>query len=358
MQSTILIVDDVPENISTLFHFLDIHDFEVLVARDGESAIELIDYQRPDLILLDVMMPGIDGFETCLRLKKNPNTKEIPVIFMTALADTLDKVKGFEIGAVDYITKPIQQQEVLARINTHITIYKLKQQLQAKNKELEAFSYTVAHDLKNPINDLISMSDLLKTLYSDDLNHQGKKCLEQILTSSYKMVDIINALLLLANVSTQGVNLTSLNMKEIVYSAKQRLASMIEQYNAKIIIHKYIPYSYGYAPWIEEVWVNYLTNAIKYGGNPPIIEIGATKEAENICFWIRDNGLGLDKPAMAKLFTPFTRLHQTSAEEGNGLGLSIVQRIIEKLGGEVGVESEIGKASTFYFTLKSTIGSN
>ncbi len=349
MQSTILIVDDVPENISTLFHFLDINNFEVLVARDGESAIELIEYERPDLILLDVMMPGIDGFETCRRLKKNPNSREIPVIFMTALADTLDKVKGFKIGAVDYITKPIQQEEVLARINTHITIYKLKQQLEAKNKELEAFSYTVAHDLKNPINDVISMSDLLKTLYSDDLNIQGKECLEYILTSSYKMVDIINALLLLANVSTQGVNLTSVDMKEVIYRAEQRLASMIEQYNAKIIIQNNFPKIISYAPWLEEVWVNYLSNAIKYGGIPPCVEIGASQEAENICFWIHDNGLGLDKAAMAKLFMPFTRLHQTSVKEGDGLGLSIVQRIIEKLGGEVGVESEIGKGSRFYF---------
>jgi two-component system sensor histidine kinase/response regulator len=365
MQSTILIVDDVPENISTLFHFLDINNFEVLVARDGESAIELIEYERPDLILLDVMMPGIDGFETCRRLKKNPNTKEIPVIFMTALSETLDKVKGFEIGAVDYITKPVQQEEVLARINTHLTIYKLKQQLEvknlelesknleleSKNKELEAFSHTVAHDLKNPINDLISMSDLLLTLYSDRLNTQGHECLEHILTSSYKMVDIINALLLLANVSTQGIKLTSLNMEEIFFRAKQRLASMIEQNHAKIIIRSNWPTCLGYAAWVEEVWVNYLTNAIKYGGEPPIVEIGATRQEKDICFWIRDNGVGLQKEAMTKLFTPFTRLHQTSAEEGHGLGLSIVQRIIEKLDGDVGVESEIGKGSTFYFTL-------
>ncbi|WP_069471013.1 sensor histidine kinase [Candidatus Marithrix sp. Canyon 246] len=345
MQSTILIVDDVPENISTLFHFLDINNFEVLVARDGESALELIEYQRPDLILLDVMMPGIDGFETCRRLKTNSNTKEIPVIFMTALSDTLDKVKGFEIGAVDYITKPIQQEEALARINTHVTIYKLKQQL-------EAFSYTVAHDLKNPIHDVISMSDLLKTLYSDDLNIQGKECVEHILRSSYKMVDIINALLLLANVSTQGVNLTSVDMKEVISSAEQRLATMIEQYNAKIFIQTDLPQIISYVPWLEEVWVNYLSNAIKYGGTPACVEIGASQEAETICFWIRDNGLGLDKQAMAKLFTPFTRLHQTSVEEGHGLGLSIVQRIIEKLGGEVGVESEIGKGSRFYFTFQ------
>jgi len=122
MQTTILIVDDIPENISTLFHFLDANNFEVLVARDGESALELIEYEQPSLILLDVMMPGIDGFETCKRLKANAKTQDIPIIFMTALSETVDKLKGFKLGAVDYITKPIKQEEVLARINIHLTI--------------------------------------------------------------------------------------------------------------------------------------------------------------------------------------------------------------------------------------------
>ena len=132
----ILIVDDNPTNLSLLFDFLADSGFKVLVARDGESAIQKVEYAPPDLILLDVIMPGIDGFETCRRLKANEVTKDIPVIFMTALADTVDKVKGLHLGAVDYITKPFQQEEVLARIATHLSIGNLTKKLQSQNLRL------------------------------------------------------------------------------------------------------------------------------------------------------------------------------------------------------------------------------
>lgn len=134
---SILIVDDMPNNISVLFETLSRNGYKVLVERDGKSAIEQIKYARPDLVLLDVMMPGMDGFETCRRLKHDPATQEIPVIFMTALSETIDKVNGFNMGAVDYITKPFQLQEVLSRINTHLTLRKLQHELQQANQHLE-----------------------------------------------------------------------------------------------------------------------------------------------------------------------------------------------------------------------------
>jgi diguanylate cyclase (GGDEF)-like protein len=136
-KATLLIVDDIPENIGVLFHFLNRHGFELLVAESGEDALENVQIEHPDLILLDVMMPGLDGFETCRLLKENPETRHIPIIFMTALSDTTDKIKGFGLGAVDYITKPFRHEEVLARINTHLTIVNLQKQLQAQKIELE-----------------------------------------------------------------------------------------------------------------------------------------------------------------------------------------------------------------------------
>ncbi|HBB31771.1 MAG TPA: diguanylate cyclase response regulator [Cyanobacteria bacterium UBA8803] len=136
-KGTILIVDDNPMNLEVLFDFLSDAGFKVLVARDGESAIEKTQCARPDVILLDIIMPGIDGFETCRRLKADPLRKEIPIIFMTALSQTAVVVKGFELGAVDYITKPIQQEIVLARVTTHLTIQKLQQSLQAQNIQLQ-----------------------------------------------------------------------------------------------------------------------------------------------------------------------------------------------------------------------------
>jgi DNA-binding NtrC family response regulator len=137
IKATILIVDDVPENISLLLDFLSYEGFRVLVAEDGESAIEQVSFANPDLILLDIMMPGIDGYETCKRLKSNSDTKDIPIIFLTALTDTYDKVKGFESGGVDFVSKPIMNEEVLIRINTHLNIRKLSKELQEVNKILE-----------------------------------------------------------------------------------------------------------------------------------------------------------------------------------------------------------------------------
>lgn len=136
-QDVIVIVDDKPTNLGVLFDFLTDSGFKVLVAQDGESAIQKVEYAHPDLILLDVMMPGIDGFETCRRLKANPATQDIPVIFMTALSDTVDKVKGFSLGAVDYVIKPVQQEEVRARVTTHLTLRNLQHKLQQQNLQLQ-----------------------------------------------------------------------------------------------------------------------------------------------------------------------------------------------------------------------------
>ncbi len=136
-KGVIVIVDDKPTNLGVLFDFLTDSGFRVLVAQDGESALQKVQYAHPDLILLDVMMPGIDGFETCRRLKANPVTQDIPVIFMTALSDTVDKVTGFSLGAVDYVTKPVQQEEVRARVTTHLMIRNLQKQLQAQNHKIK-----------------------------------------------------------------------------------------------------------------------------------------------------------------------------------------------------------------------------
>ena len=136
-KDVIVIVDDKPTNLGVLFDFLTDSGFKVLVAQDGESAIQKVEYAHPDLILLDVMMPGIDGFETCRRLKANPSTQDIPVIFMTALSETVDKVKGFSLGAVDYVTKPVQQEEVRARVTLHLTIRNLQKKLQEQNLQLQ-----------------------------------------------------------------------------------------------------------------------------------------------------------------------------------------------------------------------------
>ncbi len=391
-ETTLLLIDDTPDNIKILMYFLNNAGYRVLATKDGKNGLQKAVQAQPDLILLDVMMPEMDGFEVCQRLKADARTRDIPVIFITALESSKEKVKGLSIGAVDYITKPLSQDEVLARVNTHLkidrlnkalqaevtqrkqaqaslselndcllerteTLIKRSEELQKRNMELDAFAHTVAHDLKNPLTGIIGLSEVLCL----DLK-EGDVVTEKILgrinvihQSGKNLLNIIQGLLLLAGVSRQQeVAFETVNMHQLVAQViEHRLSFMIEQEQVKIHIHGDLPDAWGYTAWIEEIWANYLTNAIKYGGRPPKIEIGADRLADNqIRFWVRDNGNGMTKGEQIRLFTPFTRLHQKRVE-GHGLGLSIVKQIAEKLGGESGVESQLGKGSLFYFTLKT-----
>ncbi|NEQ96492.1 MAG: hybrid sensor histidine kinase/response regulator, partial [Cyanothece sp. SIO2G6] len=227
----VLLVDDSPVNLRMLFDALSDDGFRLLAAESGEEALEQVQYCKPDIILLDVMMPGLDGFETCRRLKDNPLTADIPIIFMTALADTANKIQGLSIGAVDYITKPIQADEVLARIRTHLTVAQLRQQLQIQNEQLRQeiqerkqieqslrlLLRSVSHDLRNPVSGMIMvLNNLLKKADSSATVTDSEPCgdpssaandpandpvvvprriLEQMARSSDRQLQLINSLL-------------------------------------------------------------------------------------------------------------------------------------------------------------------
>jgi len=372
MSEKILVVDDIHENLQVLFQLLSRQGFEVLVAEDGKTGLDIADDELPDLILLDIMMPDMNGFEVCTQLKALERTRDIPVIFMTALDDTKSKITGFNLGAVDYITKPIQHEESLARIRTHLTMQKLKKALQesnknlldrhqelaakneelkTKNEELDAFSYMVAHDLKNPLNLILGMTDMVLKRQTN-LDQESSQQLQSVIHAGKQMFEIIESLLLLARIGQQQIESKPLNMGEIILQVEYRLSHLFQQYGGQLQKMEQFPIALGYAPWVAEIWANYLSNALKYGGRPPKIIIGATVQEDNkIRFWVRDNGHGLTKEAKSKLFNPFTRLSETVDAEGHGLGLAIVKRIVKKLGGEIGVESFIGEGSVFYFTL-------
>ncbi len=380
--ATVLIVDDNPTNLAMLFEYLDDNGFDVLVAEDGQSALEQAHYAKPEIILLDIMMPGMDGFETCRRLRENPGTAHIPVIFMTALTDATDKVRGFEVGAVDYIGKPFQHEEVLVRIDNHLKIRHLQRDLEARNSalereihkrkdaemrlqqhvaqleeynaELDAFARTVAHDLREPLNALVGYAELMASDSGLDADH--REAASAILSAGTAMGRITDALLLLARVRDTEVVLEPLDMAEVVATSKQRLVHALRSAGAELSVADTWPESLGYSPWVEQVWTNYISNAIKYGGRPPIIELGwAQRSGGMVAFWTRDNGPGITEAQRERLFIEFSQLHRESAR-GHGLGLSIVRRIVEKLGGEVGVTGDSGGGSTFWFTLRSPSG--
>ncbi len=355
-QFDILVVDDTTTTVNLLVGLLTSRGYKVRAAFDGQMALSAIQVDPPDLILLDIMLPQMNGYEVCKRLKADESTRDIPVIFISALDEALDKVKAFSCGGVDYIPKPFQIDEVIVRINTHLTIRNLQKNLEEQVAELDAFARTVAHDLKNPLGVITGFAGVLVDNYSRMPQHKKFEGLQNIYQSGKKATNIVNELLLLASVHKEDVVVNPVDMDRVMTQVQQRLTLMIEKYQGKIIAPDIWPVAQGYAPWIEEVWTNYLSNGLKYGGQAPMLTIGAVSEADGmIRFWIRDNGPGLDLEAQAVLFAEFTRLNEVRAE-GHGLGLSIVRRIVEKLGGRVGVESTPGQGSEFYFTLPAVDG--
>lgn len=240
-------------------------------------------------------------------------------------------------------------------------------ELEASNAELDAFAHTVAHDLKTPLTALIGFGSLLEQRAARWTPEKIAQNAGRITQTGHKMTRIIHELLLLASVrKADEIALAPLDMTAIIEETLARFGDQLVEANAELRLPETWPTALGYAPWVEEVWVNYLSNALKYGGTPPRVELGfsildfglpiveAPAKIQNpqskIVFWVQDNGPGLTPEQQRQLFAEFTRLAETRAQ-GHGLGLSIVQRIVVKLGGEVGVESEMGRGSRFWFTL-------
>ena len=248
-------------------------------------------------------------------------------------------------GGADYVTKPFQAEEVLARVRTHLKLYRLTQQLrntnaelsryieelQQRNEELDAFSHTVAHDIKGPLAILVGYSELLlqdrHTLSEETI----RECIEGIHSGANRLCNIVDELLLLASIRKADVVPQPLDMRQIVDAACERLADVIRQSQAEIILPPQWPVALGHAAWVEEVWVNYISNGCKYGGRPPRLELGWDKPEGGgvVRFWVRDNGDGIPPELQERLFVPFTRLDHLHVK-GHGLGLSIVRRIVEK----------------------------
>ncbi len=264
-------------------------------------------------------------------------------------------------------------RDITQRKATEVTLRERTAELEALNEQLDAFAHTVAHDIKDPLGGVIALTSLLSEYFEDLSPGAIQEYLDAISQNALRLVGIVDALLLLASVrQVESVKTEQLDMAVIIANVQKRLAVLIDERRAVIVVPKAWPEIHSYGPWIEEVWANYVSNAIKYGGAPPRVELGFSMldtgysmldaesgaehpvssiplPASSIRFWVRDNGAGIPAAQQAQLFTKFTRLRD--AEPGHGLGLSIARNIIEKLGGEVGVESEVGQGSTFWFTL-------
>jgi signal transduction histidine kinase len=274
---------------------------------------------------------------------------------VSGVLEVINKTNGNFNASDRAVVETLAASAAIAIDNAQL-VEALRQQtaeLQARNEELDAFAHTVAHDLKTPLGPIIGASQLMSRYYQRMPDAEIQEMLQTIARSGRKMNSIISELLLLARMREAEIEVEPLDMGEVILEVQQRLDYMIKESQAEIIVPESWPIALGYGPWIEEVWANYISNAIKYGGKPPCVQLGATRQPdETIRFWVQDNGAGLTPEEQSQLFAPFTQLNKIHAE-GHGLGLSIVRRIVERLGGQVKVESKDipGQGSLFSFTL-------
>jgi len=385
-KAKILIIDDKQANIFVLEKLLERPDRLLLSAENGKDGLKLALSHEPDLIILDVQMPEMDGFEVARILKSNKRTKEIPIIFASAeRKEHQSIIKGFEEGAVDYLSKPLDPEVTRAKVSVQLKIQWQKKelikknislekaearinqlnselqrnlaQLEMVNAELESFSYSVSHDLRAPLRIANGYSSILLEDYGDKFDGEAKRMLGSLQGQVRKMNSLIDNLLEFSKLGRKELKKSEIDAESLVESVLHEL-SQADKYKAEIVSNA-LPPMYGDRELITQVWINLLSNALKYSSKKENsqIEIGSRKDGNEVIYYVADNGSGFDMKYADQLFGVFQRLHKPQEFEGVGIGLSIVKRIITKHGGRVWAEAEVDKGATFYFSLPG-IGSN
>jgi DNA-binding response OmpR family regulator/anti-sigma regulatory factor (Ser/Thr protein kinase) len=383
----ILAVDDSETYLQSLAEMLRQDSYDVALARTGEEALELLSVQPVDCILLDLMMPGIGGIETCRRLKSAPVLRDIPVVMLTAIEDRETMIEGLGAGADDFISKSSDLSVLHARVVAQLRrkqfedenrrfreqlLHKeleaaearaarevaevraaLVEELQLKNKELDAFSYSVAHDLRAPLRAIDGFSLALLESYDDKLDEEGRQYLTYVREAAQQMAELIDNLLTLSRITRSELVRTSLDLTATARAVADRLQRQDADHRVQVSIAEGLT-AEGDARLLTIVFENLLSNAWKFSRKreDATIEVAATVADGRRAFVVRDNGAGFDMAYAAKLFGVFQRLHSAREFEGTGIGLATVQRIVHRHGGRIWAEGEVGRGATFLFTLE------
>jgi two-component system, sensor histidine kinase and response regulator len=355
--SCVLVVDDVPKNLQVVGTMLRTAGYSIMPATSGAKALEGVRVQLPDLVLLDLMMPEMDGLEVCRRLKADPATRAIPVIFLTASNEMEHLVRGFEAGAVDYVTKPFNPPELLARVRTHIELKQARERLREMNNEKDEFMGIAAHDLRNPLNVIKGYTEMMiedaEAMNLREMEDTGRRVLE----ATTRMAEMVQNLLD-ANRIERGELKLDLQPTDLVpviaavidaqrprATAKQQTLHLETDPAAATVLA-----DRGVAVQVLE---NLVSNAVKYSPAGKDIFIRLASVPGGVRCEVRDEGPGLSAEDQKKLFGKFARLSSkpTGGEHSTGLGLSIVKKMVEAMNGKVWCESELGKGATFFVEL-------
>ena len=375
----ILLVDDEPKNIQLLGNLLREYGYTIEFATSGMDALRWLSMRLFDLILLDIMMPEMDGYDVCKRLKSNPITRGIPVIFLTAKTDAEGIARGFSLGAVDYVTKPFQKEELLARVKTHLTLQEQQRaldryadlleeknlELRQKNLRLEEsnankdkFFSLIAHDLRSPMTGFLSLAELFEN--TDNMQpEQFKEFIRQFRASAENLFQLLENLLTWARIqrgliehAPQWANLGDIihqNVALMAQNARQKKIALVNSVAQEVFV-------YADTHMLEAIIRNLLSNALKFtkpGGN---VDITTADAGDFVTVSISDNGIGMTEEKCAKLFRVGAKIQSkgTADEKGTGLGLILCKEFVEKNGGAIGVESRPERGTTVWFTLPKT----
>ena len=361
---TILIVDDVVSNVLLLKVLLKNEKFKTITASDGYEAIEMADKHVPDLILLDVMMPQMDGFETARRLKENPKTEGIPIIFLTALNSTQDIVNGFQAGANDFIAKPFNKEELLVRVNHQISLVVAKRLLLERTEELrktimgrDKLYSVIAHDLRSPLASIkMVLNMLVMSVGEEAIGPEMHQMLRMANRNTEDVFSLLDNLLKWTKSQIGKLNVVyqDFRIDEVmegildIFSlvSKSKDIRLVHDSLSTVVVHADID-------MIKTVLRNLLSNAIKFSYKGSQVVIESHVEDNMAVISVKDSGKGMNAEEKEKLLKPETHFssYGTNNEEGSGLGLLLCQDFAIKNGGNLWFESEEGKGSTFFFSV-------
>ena len=355
----ILIVDDVVSNVLLLKILLSNEKFQVCTANCGNMAIEQAKAEKPDLILLDVMMPDISGFDAAVILRKDPETKDIPIIFLTALNNPSDLVKGFQVGANDFLTKPFNKDELLVRVMHQIALVAAKRIIEKQNSDLQAtiknrdkMYSVIAHDLRSPMASIRMVLNLVMTAVTPEvIGPELFDLLDKANKESEECHDLLDNLLKWTKSQTGRLNvvLQELDLNDII-------PGVVEIYNMIALTKKIkLEYTGSDVPvvvtadndMLKTIVRNFISNAIKFSPDESTIQISMTLEDQFAKISVTDHGVGISADRIATLFHKGETTYGTDGEEGSGLGLQLCKDFAKKIGGDVMVESKLGEGSTF-----------
>lgn len=354
-RARVLLVDDNADLRAYVGGILAPH-YTIDAVADGLEALDVARDRRPDVVLSDVMMPRLDGFGLLRSLRADPDLRDIPFIMLSARAGEEAAVEGFEAGVDDYLVKPFSARELLARVNTHVTLARDRREwtagLELANKELEAFSYSVSHDLRSPLRRIQGYTQVVLDDYAGKLDDEGRVWLQRIVTGTQRMSALVDDMLKLAR-----INRASLRREQVDLSAcATGIIDELRRTDPDRVVDVEVATgltAHGDKALITIALDNLLRNAWKFTSKRSAarIELGRSQTELGDAFFVRDNGAGFDMTYAAKLFVPFQRLHSPAEFEGTGVGLTTVQRIVARHGGRIWAVATPGAGATFYFTL-------